>query len=68
MNNIVCVILSKNNTFVRTITFDSFLSIPNELYGEFRLLETIGNTYVYKNMKRNATFLKKAFRELLNDN
>ena len=64
MSNIVCVILSKNNTFVRTITYDSLLSIPDELYGEFRLLETIGNTYVYKNTKRNSTFLKNAFRGL----
>lgn len=64
MSSIVCVILSKNNTFVRTITYDSFLSIPDELYGEFRLLETIGNTYVYKNTKRNSTFLKNAFRGL----
>ena len=64
MSSIVCVILSKNNTFVRTITYDSFLSIPDELYGEFRLLETIGNTYVYKNTKRNSTFLKNTFRGL----
>lgn len=64
MSDIVCVLLSKNNTFARTITYDNFLSIPDELYGEFRLLETIGNTYVYKNTKRNSTFLKKAFRRL----
>ena len=64
MSSIVCVILSKNNTFVRTITYDSLLSIPDELYGEFRLLETIGNTYVYKNTKRNSTFLKNVFRGL----
>ena len=64
MSKIVCVILSKNNTFARTITYDNFLSIPNELYAEFRILETIGNTYIYKNMKRNATFLKNALKGL----
>lgn len=64
MSNIVCVILSKNNTFVCTASYDGFLSIPDELYGEFRLLETMGNTYIYKNTKRNATFLKNAFRRI----
>lgn len=64
MNKTVVVILSKNNTFVKTITDDNFLSIPNELFMEFRLLETRSNTYIYKNMKRNATFLKNALKGL----
>ena len=64
MNKIVVVILSKNNTFVKTMAYDSFLSIPNELYAEFRILETHGNTYIYKNMKRNSTFLKNALKGL----
>ena len=64
MSKIVVVILSKNNTFVRTMTYDNFLSIPNELFMEFRILETRSDTYIYKNMKRNATFLKNALRGL----
>lgn len=64
MNKTIIVILSKNNTFVKTMTYDSFLSIPNELFMDFRLLETRSDTYIYKHMKRNATFLKNELKRL----
>lgn len=64
MREIVCVLLSKNNTFVATEAYERFLDLPDKLYGEFRLLEVRGNTEVYKNMKRNATYLKQALREV----
>lgn len=64
MSNIICVILSKNNTFTRTITYDGFLSIPDELFKDFRLLETRSDIYIYKNMKHNATFLKNTLKRL----
>lgn len=63
-DNIICVLLSKNNTFVATETYNRFLDLPDEIYGEFRLLETRGNVEVYKNMKRNSTYLKRILREV----